>query len=71
MKNPIVDTAHFGPVYKRKIHVYKRTALACDPADTFYVYAFSTNAARTCREAVAHASAKWPMNTFKANFAKD
>ena len=31
-------------VYKRKIHVFIRTALACDPADTFYQYVYSTNA---------------------------
>jgi hypothetical protein len=58
-------------VYPRKIHVYTRTALACDPADTFYQYAWSTNAHRTCREAVTAAQIKHPSKTFKASFAKD
>lgn len=58
-------------VYKRKIHVYKREALACDPADTFWVYAWSTNAYKTCRDAVYAACELHPMGNFKANFAKD
>jgi hypothetical protein len=64
MKNPVVGTAHFGPVYKRKIHVYfkKRDGLW---------YAWSTNAHRTCCEAVAAAKRERPEWDFVANFAKD
>lgn len=58
-------------VYKRKIHVYKREALACDPADIFWNYAWSTNAYKTCREAVKAASETHPTGNFKACFAKD
>ena len=58
-------------VYKRKINVFVRSALACDPSDTFYKYAYSTNAYRTCKEAVAAAIAEYPNRKFKAFFAKD
>lgn len=48
----------------KKIHVYqiRNGALA---------YAWSTNAYRTCREAIAGAKARYPHQEFKANFAKD
>jgi hypothetical protein len=51
-------------VYKRKIHVYfkKRDGLW---------YAWSTNAYRTCRDAVAAAKQERPQWEFVANFAKD
>ena len=64
MRNPIVGTAYFGPVYARKIHVYfkRREGL---------FYAWSTNAYKTCREAVAAAKKERPQWEFKANFAKD
>ena len=58
-------------VYPRKINVFMRTALACDPSDMFYKYAWSTNAYRTCREAIAAARELHPSRTFKANFAKE
>ena len=58
-------------VYKRKIHVFIRTALACDPADTFYQYVYSTNAYRTCRDAIAAAKKDRPDREIKARFAKD
>lgn len=45
MKNKIVDIGYWGPVYARKIDVFKGTPGAL-------VYQYSTNAARTCREAV-------------------
>ncbi len=63
MKNKIVGTAHFGPVYARKIHVYFRR---CDGL----FYAWSTNAYRTCREAVAAAKLERPQWEFKASFAR-
>jgi hypothetical protein len=64
MKNPIIGTAHFGAVYKRKIHVYFKKP------DGLW-YAWSTNAYRTCREAVAAAKAERPQWHFVANFAKE
>ena len=57
-------------VYKRKIDVYMRSALACDPSNTFFVYAWSTNAYKTCRDAVKEAEKLHPMNKFKAHFSK-
>lgn len=51
-------------VYKRKIHVYQiRQGVP--------VFAWATNAYRTCRDAVAGAQARYPHQQFKANFAKD
>lgn len=51
-------------VYKRKIHVYfkKRDGLW---------YAWSTNAFKTCRDAVADAKKHRPQWDFVASFAKD
>ena len=58
-------------VYPRKIHVY-REKNRIDPVDApQWVYAWSTNAAKTCRDAVASAQAKHPNIKFKASFAKD
>lgn len=54
-------------VYPRKIHVFRK-GNAIDPRP--WVYVWSTNAYRTCREAVAAAQALYPGETFKANFAK-
>ena len=56
-------------VYPRKIHVH-RAANALDARGARWVYVWSTNAYRTCREAVAAAQAKHPEMTFKACFAK-
>jgi hypothetical protein len=64
MRNPVIGHAHFGPVYRRKIHVYFKKP-------TGLWYAWSTNAHRTCREAVAAAKAQRPQWQFVANFAKD
>ena len=64
MRNPVIGTAHFGPVYKRKIHVYEMRKSGP-------VYSWSTNAARTCREAIARARALYPNRDFVAHFAKD
>jgi hypothetical protein len=51
-------------VYPRKIHVYyKRTGGLC--------YAWSTNAHRTCRDAVIAAKVIHPAQEFTAYFAKD
>lgn len=63
MRNPAIAMAHFGPVYKRKIHVYQLR-------DSGAAYAWSTNAYRTCRDAVAGARALYPHQQFKASFAK-
>lgn len=70
MKNPIIATAYFGPVYKRKIHFYIAGPIASAPGQR-WGYAGSTNAYRTCRDAVAALTVKNPGLTFKANFAKD
>jgi hypothetical protein len=51
-------------VYKRKIHVYQ-----C--RDGHLVYAWSSNAYKTCRDAVEGAKARYPNHEFKASFAKD
>lgn len=48
MRNPAIALAHFGPVYKRKIHVYQLR-------DGGPAYAWSTNAYRTCRDAALSA----------------
>jgi hypothetical protein len=63
MRNPAIALAHFGPVYKRKIHVYQLR-------DGGPAYAWSTNAYRTCRDAAAAARALYPNKQFKASFAK-
>ena len=70
MNNPIVATAAFGPVYKRKIHVFAKGSPKTAPHLSRY-YAWSTNAYRTCREAIAAAKALHPETDFIANFAKD
>jgi hypothetical protein len=41
MRNPIVGTAHFGPVYARKIHVYCKGAPKTAPHLSQF-YAWST-----------------------------
>lgn len=64
MRNPVIAAAHFGPVYRRKIHVYQLREGG--PA-----YSWSTNAYPTCRAAVAGAVARYPSKQFKASFAKD
>lgn len=51
-------------VYKRKIHVYFKKP------DGLY-YAWSTNAYRTCHEAVQAAKQERPQWELKASFAKD
>jgi hypothetical protein len=57
-------------VYKRKIHVYAKGAPRTAPHLKRF-YAWSTNAYRTCREAVAEAKLRHPDMDFVANFAKD
>lgn len=64
MRNPVIAAAHFGPVYRRKIHVYELREGG--PA-----YSWSTNAYPTCRAAVAAAVTRYPSKQFKASFAKD
>lgn len=54
-------------VYKRKIHVFYRNALTLG----HWRYCYSSNAYRTCRDAVAAAQAEHPNVKFKAHFAKD
>jgi len=51
-------------VYKRKIHVYFKK-----PNGLYY--AWSTNAYRTCKDAIAAAKIERPQWGFVANFAKD
>jgi hypothetical protein len=57
-------------VYPRKIHVWFEGGVALPPGQR-WGYAWSTNAYRTCRDAVTAAKAKHPDINFKANFAKD
>ena len=75
MNNPVIATAHFGPVYKRKIHVYREAKTLDEYTHKMdgrrWVYVWSTNAYRTCADAVSAASIKAPMEKFKASFAKD
>lgn len=58
-------------VYKRKIHVYMEASYAAKAKTGHkWGYAWSTNAYRTCRDAVAAAKAKHPAFEFKASFAR-
>ena len=57
-------------VYKKKIHVYREPNLL-DATPTVWQYVWSTNAYKTCRDAVAAAVNKHPTVKFKACFAKD
>lgn len=63
MRNPVISTAHFGPVYARKINVYYKRPGGLN-------YAWSTNAYKTCRDAAAAAKAKAPNLDFRAYFAQ-
>jgi hypothetical protein len=60
-------------VYPRKIHVWVRQN--SNVPDSEYKgglnYLWSTNAHKTCRDAVASAKALHPNFEFVANFAKD
>lgn len=60
-------------VYKRKIHVWVRQNSNIPDSDHTgaLVYLWSTNAYRTCREAVAAAKDYRPAFSYVANFAKD
>ena len=64
MRNPVIGLAHFGKVYRRKIHVYELR-------EGVPAYSWSTNAYPTCRAAVAAAVTRYPSKQFKATFAKD
>lgn len=57
-------------VYPRKIHVYCKDSPKTALHQTQF-YAWSTNAYRTCRDAVAAAEALHPGKEFKASFARD
>ena len=63
MKNQIIGSATFGPVYARKIDVFY-----FDESGV-YKYVYSTNASRTCREAAAKARADFPATKVLARFA--
>jgi hypothetical protein len=54
----------------QKIHVYCVGAPKTAPHLKQF-YAWSTNAYKTCREAIAAAKALYPSREFNANFAKD
>ena len=54
-------------VYPRKIHVFA----VIDGLVMHRAYQWSTNAYKTCREAIAAAKALHPGREFVANFAKD
>ena len=73
MKNPVVDMAHFGKVYKRKIDVFMRQVdtngkpISC----TGWMYIHSTNAYPRCIDASRSASfGKGSHFQYKAWFAK-
>lgn len=70
MRNLIVGTAHFGPVYAQKIDVFRATVGLETTCRKKWVYAYSTNAAKTCKAAVLSANQREPGVTFKARFAK-
>lgn len=57
-------------VYPRKIHVSYSGPLVIARGKK-WEYAWSTNAYKTCREAVAAGKSLYPEFKFKANFAKD
>ena len=76
MNNPVIATAHFGPVHKRKIHVYREAKTLDEYTHKMdgrrWVYVWSTNAYRTCRDAAAAAINGTNAQTmFRARFAKD
>jgi hypothetical protein len=73
MRNKILGTAHFGPVYAKKIHVWikQNSNVTGSEHTSGLIYAWSTNAAKTCRDAIAAAKEKHPAFSFVANFAKD
>jgi hypothetical protein len=54
-------------VFPRKIDVWFEGGVALPPGQR-WTYAWSTNAYRTCRDAVRAAKAKHPGVNFKANF---
>lgn len=60
-------------VYPHKIHVYRaHNELDLGKASEFpWTYVWSTNAHKTCREAVKAAQAMHPSFKFKAAFAKN
>lgn len=60
-------------VYKRKIHVWlvQNSNIPDSEHKGRLMYMYSSNAYRTCRDAVAAAKAKYPAFEFRANFAKD
>jgi hypothetical protein len=58
-------------VYKRKIHVYVMAVGLPHSSKPKKHYSHSTNAYRTCREAVQGAKLRQPAFDFVAYFAKD
>jgi hypothetical protein len=56
-------------VYKRKIHVWVKHVKPT-PDGHVWNYAWSTNAYKTCRDAVAAAKLERPQWDFVASFAK-
>ena len=66
MRNPIIDTAAFGPVYKRKIHIYFKNELT----KGLYHYGYGSNAYPTCKAAKRAALANFPSSEVKASFAQ-
>ena len=73
MKNKIVGMGYWGPVYARKIHVWVRQNSNVPDSEhkKGLNYLWSTNAYRTCRDAVAAAKARAPAFEYVANFARD
>lgn len=57
-------------VYERKINVYCKGSPKTASNLTWF-YAWSTNAYKTCRDAVNAAQILYPGEEFKASFAKD
>ena len=60
-------------VYKRQIHVFREWNSSDLGTKEFcpWIYVWSTNAYKTCKDAVAAAKAQAPNVAFKAYFAKN
>lgn len=58
-------------VYKHKIHVYRVSNILDGKNSSKWVYVWSTNAFRTCKDAVANAESLHPGVRFIASFEKN
>jgi len=60
-------------VHKRKIHVWlvQNSNIEGSQHQNGLVYMYSSNAYRTCRDAIIQAENKYPGFKFRAGFARD